>query len=265
MTDTTVEREAEPESLAPAVTRAALILDVLAESATARPSGRASSRGGSASRSRRSPTSAARSPTRASSGASGPGSRSGAGWPSSAARTSARSTRSRSSTTSRAAAGGVRGDGPVRGPRRARGHVPRAPRRAPAGPPDVGHRPAAAGLLDRDRQGGARVAAARRARPPARRPDHARPAQPAGARDGRLAARRPRRDPRARLRDRRRGDHGGRRLLRRDDPRPPAGRGSVRRQHHAAQGARDARARPGPARRPARAGLGRCRTRSAGR
>ena len=34
MTDTTVEREAEPESLAPAVTRAALILDVLAESAT---------------------------------------------------------------------------------------------------------------------------------------------------------------------------------------------------------------------------------------
>jgi DNA-binding IclR family transcriptional regulator len=33
MTDTTVEREAEPESLAPAVTRAALILDVLAESA----------------------------------------------------------------------------------------------------------------------------------------------------------------------------------------------------------------------------------------
>ncbi len=33
MTDTTVEREAEPESLAPAVTRAALILDVLAETA----------------------------------------------------------------------------------------------------------------------------------------------------------------------------------------------------------------------------------------
>ena len=33
MTDTTVEREAEPESLAPAVTRAALILDVLAEAA----------------------------------------------------------------------------------------------------------------------------------------------------------------------------------------------------------------------------------------
>ena len=33
MTNTTVEREAEPESLAPAVTRAALILDVLAETA----------------------------------------------------------------------------------------------------------------------------------------------------------------------------------------------------------------------------------------
>lgn len=33
MTDTTIERDAGPESLAPAVTRAALILDVLAESA----------------------------------------------------------------------------------------------------------------------------------------------------------------------------------------------------------------------------------------
>ena len=33
MTETTIEREAEPESLAPAVTRAALILDVMAESA----------------------------------------------------------------------------------------------------------------------------------------------------------------------------------------------------------------------------------------
>jgi DNA-binding IclR family transcriptional regulator len=34
MTNTTVERESEPESLAPAVTRAALILDVLAETAS---------------------------------------------------------------------------------------------------------------------------------------------------------------------------------------------------------------------------------------
>ena len=63
LTDTTVDREAEPESLAPAVTRAALILDVLAEHGVA--AGRAERAGAAArpARSRPSPTSAAPSRT----------------------------------------------------------------------------------------------------------------------------------------------------------------------------------------------------------
>ena len=125
---------------------------------------------------------------------------------------------------SRQPAGRLRGDGPVRGPRRARGHIPRAPRRSPAGPADVGDRPAAAGLLDRDRQGRPRVA----------RPTHeldrrldgltTSPTGHAARRTRRSSALRADLDEirRARLRDRRRGDHGGRRLLRRHDPEPPA-------------------------------------------
>ena len=83
---------------------------------------------------------------------------------------------------SRQPAGRLGGDGPVRGPRRARGHLSRAPRRPPARPADVGDRPAAARLLDRDRQGRPRLARRRRARaPPGGRHDLA-AADPQGAR-----------------------------------------------------------------------------------
>ena len=185
----------------------ALILDVLAETA-ATPSGPASSPAGSACRSRPSPTSAARWRTPASSGGSGRASRWAAASPSSAARTSRRSTRSRSSTRSRAScpAGSEETvqfavlDG-LEVTYLAR-HDGRQPVRLTSR-----HRPPAAGVLDGDRQGRARVAARRRARPAPRRTDHAAAAVDREVpRDGRRAARRPRRDPRARLRDRRRGD-----------------------------------------------------------
>ena len=115
------------------------------------------------------------------------------------------------------AAGRLRGDRPVRGPRRDRGDLPRPSRRPPAGPADVGDRPAPAGLLDRDRQGRAGLAPRRRARSPAGGPDDAAPghAKSHGTGD---ASRRPRRGPAAGLRDRRRGDHGGRRVLRDHGP-----------------------------------------------
>ena len=58
-----------------------------------------------------------------------------------------------------------------------------------------------------------------------------------GARDGRRIGSRPDQDPATRVCDRRRGDDGGRRLLRRRGPQSPRGRGSVRRQHHVVEGA----------------------------
>ena len=90
-------RACDVESLAPAVTRAALILDVMAESGgeAVGPSELARRLGCP---SRRSPTSAARWPTPGSSGGSGRASPSVGGWPSSAVRISPPSTRSRSST-----------------------------------------------------------------------------------------------------------------------------------------------------------------------
>ncbi len=103
-----------------------------------RPSDRASSRGGSGSRSRRSPTSAARSPT--------PGlvRRIGTGFALGrrlaelgGAYLGSVDQVQEFYEASRACCRRLRGDGPVRGPRRARGDVPRAPRRPPAGPPDV--------------------------------------------------------------------------------------------------------------------------------
>ena len=144
----------------------------------------------------------------------------------------------------------LRGDRPARGPRRPRGHLPRAPRRAPARAPHLGHRSPAPGLLDRDRQGRARVARRRRPDGPARG-DHDIPAaDPQGAWLDRRAAGRHRRDPSSRLRDGRRGDDGGRRLLRRRHPQPPDRRRSVGRQHHAPQGAGHRRAGTRPDRRP---------------
>ena len=93
-----------------------------------------------------------------------------------------------------------------------------------------------------------------RARPPVRGRDQPADAVGAIAPDRRRADGRPRRGAPAGLRDRRRGDDGRRRLLRRHGPEPPAGRRAVRRQHHPAQGSRDRRAggdapgRPPPAR-----------------
>ncbi len=75
---------------------------------------------------------------------------------------------------------------------------------------------------------------------------------PQGPRDGGGASRRSRRDPATRLCGRRRGDHGRRGLLRGDGPQPGRRRGPVRRQHHAAQGPCDRRACAGPDRGPAR-------------
>ena len=116
-------------------------------------------------RSPRSRTSAARWPMPGSSGGSGPGSRWAGASPSSAGPISRRVDQVQEFyEASRQPAGRLRGDRPVRGPRRPRGHLPRPPRRPPAGPADVGHRPPAAGLLDRDRQGRARLAPRGRAR-----------------------------------------------------------------------------------------------------
>ena len=134
---------AERDSLAPAVTRAGAILDMLAENA-GRPPARASSPAGWACRSRRSRTSATPWRTSAWSGGSGPASPSAGSWRSSAARTSLRSTRCRSSTRPPSAADRLGGDRPVRGPRRARDDLSRAARRPPAGAADVADRPPAA-------------------------------------------------------------------------------------------------------------------------
>ena len=138
MTDTTVDaRGARPESLAPAVTRAALILDVLAETGgdAVGPSELARRLGlpkssianicgalADAGLVRRIGTGFALGRRLAELGGAylalgrpGPG-----------------VLRRRAP-----AAGRLRGDGPVRGPRRARGDLPRPPRRPPAGPADV--------------------------------------------------------------------------------------------------------------------------------
>ena len=163
------------------------------------------------------------------------------GWPSSAAPTSRSVDQVQEFyDVARAAAGRLRGDGPARGPRRARGDLPRPPRRPPAGPAHVGDRAAAAGVLDRDRQGGPRVA----------RPE----ASSTGGSPASTSLRQP--TPRshatvdslradldgvrgAGLRDRRRGDHGGRRLLRDHDPgaASPA-RGRARRASRCSRSAR---------------------------
>ena len=161
------------ESLAPAVTRAALILDVLAD-ATARPSARASWPGGSASRSRRSPTSAARSPTPAWSGGSGPASRSGGrlaelGGAYLAAvdqvqefyEASRELPTGSEETVQLAVLDGLEMTYLAR-------HDGRQPVRLTSR-----DRSAAAGVLDGDRQGGARLAARRRARAAPRRRDDA--------------------------------------------------------------------------------------------
>ena len=82
---------------------------------------------------------------RASSGGSGRASRSGAGSPSSAARTWPTVDQVQEFYDAcPAAADRLRGDRPARGPRRSRDDLPRPPRRPPAGPPDLGHRAAAA-------------------------------------------------------------------------------------------------------------------------
>ena len=57
-----------------------------------------------------------------------------------------------------APAGRLRGDHPAGGPRRPRDDLPRPPRRSPAGPADIADRPPPAGDRHRDRQGGAGVA-----------------------------------------------------------------------------------------------------------
>ena len=204
------------------------------------PSGRASSRGGSACRSRRSPTSAARSPTPASCGGSGPASRSGARLAELGGAYLASVDQVQEFYDACApAAGRLGGDGPVRGPRRARGDLPRPPRRAPAGPPDVADRAAAAGL--------------RRPRP-ARRRWRRSPRDELDRRlDGADDAAAARRRALARARStslradldaiRERGyaiddeeTMEGVVCYGVDDPGPPAGRGPVRREHHAAQG-----------------------------
>ena len=159
MTDTTVERDGGAGVAGPAVTRAALILDVLAETGDRGRGAERARASARASRSRRSPTSAARSPTRASSGAIGTGFSLGRRLAELGGAYLALGRPGPGVLRRRApAAGRLRGDGPVRGPRRARGHLPRAPRRAPAGPPDV----AASG-------GGCRPSRPRPARPPSRR------------------------------------------------------------------------------------------------
>ena len=56
------------------------------------------------------------------------------------------------------ARGRVGRDHPARGARRHRDDVPRPARRPPAGPPDLADRPAPAGQRHRDRQGGTRLA-----------------------------------------------------------------------------------------------------------
>ena len=215
MTDTTVDREAEPESLAPAVTRAALILDVLAESA-AEPVG---------------PSELARR----------------LGPPEVVDRQHLRRARRRRARA--ADRDGVLARPPARRARR------RLPRLGRPGPGVLRRRPPLPAASDETVQfavlDGLEVTYLARhdGRQPVRLTsgigrrlpafstatgkaalaslpideldrrldglDHAAPALPQVARDGRLAARRPRRDPRARLRDRRRGDDGGRRLLRR--------------------------------------------------
>ena len=141
------------------------------------------------------------------------------------------------------AAGRLRGDRPARRPRRPRDDLPRPPRRAPAGPPDVADRAAPAG---------------HRARRPARRrsPRSTTPSWRAGstgvdepaaphraiAHDASTRCCADLSEVRRRgLRDRRRGDHRGRRLLRGHDPEPAARRGPVRGEHHAPQGAGDRR------------------------
>ena len=150
-----------------------------------------------------------------------------------------------------AAAHRIGGDRPVRGPRRSRGHLPRPPRRAPARAADVRHRPPAPRVLDRDRQGRARLARRQRADGQARGRHDAPAPDAQGARLGGRAAGRHRRDPTTRLRDGRRGDDGGRRLLRGRHPSPAVGRRTVRREHHAPQGAGHRRAGARPHRRPA--------------
>ena len=264
MTDTTIEREAEPESLAPAVTRAALILDVLAETAgdPVGPSELARRLGLPEVVDRQH----LRRPRRR---GTGPADRDGV-----RARPAARGAGRRLPRLRRpgpgvlrpdpATARGLGGDRPVRRARRPRGHVPRPPRWSPASPADVANRPPAARLLDGDRQGGAGVVVRRRAGSPARRPRRAAPALCQVACERRRRCAPISRGPYSRLRGGRRGDDGGRRLLRDDDPGAAARRGAVRREHHAAQGPRDARARAGPPGRPAAASR-RCRTRSAGR
>ena len=149
-----------------------------------------------------------------------------------------------------AAAGRLGGDRPARGPRRARDDLPRPPRRPPAGPAHLADRPAAAG----DR-------APRPARPPWRRSTTRARRRLAGVttlpavtpqshrgRWRRCAPTSTRSGERGYAIDDEETD-GGRRLLRDRDPRPAARRGPVRGEHHAAQGPGDRRAGPAPDRR----------------
>ena len=163
------------------------------------------------------------------------------------------------------AADRLRGDRPAGRPRRHRDDLPRPPRRPPAGPPHLADRSAPAGH-----------GRPRPARPPSPR-STSRARAAAGGRSASCPASRPTRTcsldalladlaevRRARLRDRRRGDRRGGRLLRHVDPGPATRRGPVRGQHHAAQGAGDRRAGPAPDRRPAPARRAALRSASAG-
>ena len=154
-----VARAREADSLAPAVTRAARILDAPGRERRRARRARASSPVASACRSRRSRTSAVPWPTPGWSAGSATGFALGRRLAELGGAYLASVDQVQEFYEAVAApAGRLRGDRPARGPRRARDHLPRPPRWAPAGPADVGHRAPAAGVLDGDRQGGAGLA-----------------------------------------------------------------------------------------------------------
>ena len=117
--------------------------------------------------------------------------------------------------------GRVGRDHPARGPRRDRDDLPRPPRRTAARAADLPDRTAPARQRDGDRQGGPRPARARRGRAPVRGRPAPDPDAPLPA-ERRSPLRRSRRRPRTGLLDGRRGDRRRRRLLRGRDPGPGA-------------------------------------------